>query len=349
MKYWDGSSWVSLTPGSQGQGLSFCDDIPTWTTNGICPGRIKALNCAGVSVNGSLTNGVVASNVSFVTNYTGGNGRSFSAQSISSTGVVGLTAILQAGTFVNGNGSLTFMVSGTPSSTGNALFSLNIAGQVCSVSIVVQAMPLTIGVPGANLTDVENNTYQTVTIGSQLWMAENLKVTKYNDGTDIPNITNSSQWSNLTTAAWSYYNNDAAYNAKYGKLYNWYAVSPTTNGNKNVCPTGWHVPTDAEWTVLTDYLGGLNVAGGKMKEVGTTSWDSPNIEATNTSLFTVLPGGFRNYFGDSYFIGSYGYWWSSSEYSTNDAWYRYIVNYGGYANRNGDNKRFGFSVRCLRD
>ena len=142
MKYWDGSSWVSLTPGTQNQSLSFCDGFPTWTTGGICPGKIASLNCAGVSVNGSLNNGELASNVSFVITYTGGNGGGYSSQSTSSTGVVGLTATLQAGSFATGNGSLTFTVSGTPSSVGNALFSFTIAGQVCSISMAVVKAPV---------------------------------------------------------------------------------------------------------------------------------------------------------------------------------------------------------------
>ena len=212
---------------------------------------------------------------------------------------------------------------------------------------------------GQMLSDVDGNTYKTVYIGSQLWMAENLKVTKYNDGTVIPNITDNTQWSNLindntqwsnlTSGAWAYYNNDAANNAKYGKLYNWFAVSPTTNGTKNVCPTGWHVPTDAEWSVLTDYLGGANVAGGKMKEVGTTNWNSPNTGATNTSLFSALPGGYRMESGYYVYIGSYGYWWSSSEINTLHAWNRSLLNEVGITSRNNFLKNFGFSVRCLRD
>ncbi len=341
--------------GTNGQGLTICDGTPTWTTGGVCPVKITALNCAGVSVNGSLNNGVVASNVSFVISYEGGNGGPYSLQSISSTGVVGVTANLQAGSFSNGNGTLTFTVSGTPTSVGNALFSLNIAGQVCSISMVVQAQP-TNGY-GADITDAENNTYKTVIIGTQQWMAENLKVSKYSDGTTIPNITDNTQWSNLTTGAWTYYNNDPANNTKYGKLYNWYAVSPTTNGNKNVCPTGWHVPTDAEWMVLIDYLGGTSVAGGKMKEVGTTSWISPNTDATNTSLFTGLPGGFRDNNGNYFNIGYDGDWWSSTEGNTSNAWWRnlnynfgnaYGFGYDGPDSSYISNKEQGLSVRCLR-
>jgi uncharacterized protein (TIGR02145 family) len=204
----------------------------------------------------------------------------------------------------------------------------------------------------SNLTDIEGNSYKVVKIGNQVWMAENLKTSKYSDGTPIPNVVDNHQWSNLTTGAWAYYNNDAAYNAKYGKLYNWYVVSKTTNGNKNVCPTGWHEPTDAEWNVLTDYLGGVDVAGGKMKEAGAINWKSPNTDATNTSLFTGLPGGLRDDGGGYYDIGYYGTWWSSTEHDTGNAWYR-LLDYGnGDADRNNSYyyvKKFGFSVRCLRD
>jgi uncharacterized protein (TIGR02145 family) len=202
---------------------------------------------------------------------------------------------------------------------------------------------------GPNITDSENNTYKTVYIGTQQWMAENLKVSKYNDGTAIPNVTGNTEWTQLTTGAWAYYNNDVANNAKYGKLYNWFAVSPTMNGNKNVCPTGWHVPKDAEWIVLTDYLGGETVAGGKMKEVGTTSWNSPNTDATNTSLFTGLPGGLRASYGSDFFFGRSGYWWSSTEFNTTFVWFLTLGDGYGSAERNYEGKKTGVSVRCLRD
>ena len=205
-----------------------------------------------------------------------------------------------------------------------------------------------------SVTDIDGNTYKTVQIGTQVWMAENLKTAKYSDGTTIPNVTDKTQWSNLTTGAWCYYDNNVAKNAKYGKLYNWYAVSKTTNGNKNVCPKGWHVPSDSEWTVLTDYLGGESVAGGKLKEVGTANWISPNTEATNMSLFTGLPGGYRYHYGGYYDIGNFGAWWSSTEYYKVSARLRYLLNVNGYSYDNSysfniDNKRDGFSVRCLRD
>jgi len=210
-------------------------------------------------------------------------------------------------------------------------------------------VPQLIGSYGPNIDDVDGNSYKTVYIGTQQWMAENLKVSKYNDGSDIPNVTDAIDWGNLTTGAWTYYNNDAANNDKYGKLYNWYAVSPTTNGNKNMCPTGWHVPTDAEWTVLTDYLGGENVAGSKMKEVGTSNWKSTNTDATNSSLFTGLPGGYRGVSGNSVEIGNIGYWWSSTEYISSLSWSRYLNNKDGNVFKYDVGMHDGFSIRCLKD
>jgi uncharacterized protein (TIGR02145 family) len=225
----------------------------------------------------------------------------------------------------------------------NKIFTVMTALAV-SVSLFAQQ-----GKIGAEIKDIEGNLYKTVTIGTQQWMAENLKVSKYSDGTTIPNITDNTLWQNNTTGAWSYYNNEVDNNAKYGKLYNWFAVSKTTNGNKNVCPTGWHVPTDAEWTVLTDYLGGESISGGKMKEVGTTNWNSPNTDATNTSLFSGLPGGLLDYWGNYDGFGSYSYWWSSTELTDIHAWYRHLYFSFGSTTRYYFHRRNGLSVRCLKD
>ena len=346
MKYWDGTTWNTINPGNNGQGLTFCDGIPIWTTGGVCPGKVSSIDCSSATNNGTLTANTSASGVSSVIAYTGGNGGTHTGQTITSTGVTGLTATLAAGTFANGNGSLTYEISGTPSENGTASFEVNIGGKTC---ILTRNIITPTSGYGTNITDVDGNTYKTVYIGTQQWMGENLKTSKYSDGTTIPNITDNTQWQNNTTGAWAYYNNDAANNPKYGKLYNWYAVSKTTNGNKNVCPTGWHVPTDAEWTVLTDYLGGNSIAGGKMKEVGTTNWNSPNTSATNTSLFTGLPGGYRDLIGDYSNVGSLGLWWSSTGYNTYDAWSRNLDYYHGVAYRSDYGKDYGFSVRCLRD
>jgi len=195
------------------------------------------------------------------------------------------------------------------------------------------------------LTDKDGNVYTSVIIGTQEWMVENLKTTKYNDGTDIPLVTDDYEWSDLTTDAYCWYDNDAAtYKNPYGALYNWYAVN-----TGKLCPTGWRVPTDAEWTELTVYLGGF-VAGGKLKESGTTHWNSPNTGATNETGFTALPSGYRSYLnGTYYYIGSHGYWWSSQEYSTTNAYLRYMIYVDPGIYRDSGNKRYGYSVRCLRD
>jgi uncharacterized protein (TIGR02145 family) len=198
-----------------------------------------------------------------------------------------------------------------------------------------------------------NNPFE-ITIGNQIWSTRNLDVTTYRDGTPIPQVTDPTQWLNLTTGAWCYYNNDPANNATYGKLYNWYAVAgihdtdPSTP-NKILAPQGWHNPSDAEWTTLTTFLGGASVAGGKMKSTGTSLWLSPNTAATNESGFTGLPAGCRLNLGSFNYIGNYGFWWSSSESSTANSWLRNLVYDDGIANSYTINKKNGFSVRCLRD
>ncbi len=196
------------------------------------------------------------------------------------------------------------------------------------------------------VTDYDGNTYETVTIGTQTWMAENLKTTHYKDGSVIPNITNNSEWGGLSTGAYGDYNNDPANANTYGRLYNWYAAVDS----RGVCPEGWHVPTDAEWTVLTDYLGGTTVAGGKLKETGTSHWNSPNTGATNESGFTALPGGYRDLSNGNYLdMGSYGYFWSSTAYNSDSAWYRYLNYYNSNVLRYNYYKHYGFSIRCAGD
>jgi uncharacterized protein (TIGR02145 family) len=183
-------------------------------------------------------------------------------------------------------------------------------------------------------------------------MAENLKVTKYNDNAtvDIPNVTGEAAWTGLTTPAYCWYNNNAAaYKATYGALYNWYTVDAASNGGKNVCPTGWHVPTDAEWTTLTNYLGGESIAGGKLKEIGTTYWTSPNTGATDETGFTAIPGGARNYDGTFRNIGNYAGWWSAKEFGPSSAWSRSLYYNDTDVNTTDDYKKDGLSVRCLKD
>ncbi|MCX6321469.1 MAG: fibrobacter succinogenes major paralogous domain-containing protein [Bacteroidia bacterium] len=196
---------------------------------------------------------------------------------------------------------------------------------------------------GSTITDVDGNTYSTVTIGTQVWMTSNLKTTKFNDGTAIPLVTDNSTWTWTSTPGYSWYNNAAANKNTYGALYNWYTVSTLI-----LCPTGWHVPSDAEWTTLTTYLGGESLAGGELKETGTTHWLSPNTGATNASGFTAVPGGLRDNYGSFFYVGIGGYWWTSSEYGSY-SWGRSILNDKSNVNRNYTYRRYGFTVRCLKD
>jgi len=196
------------------------------------------------------------------------------------------------------------------------------------------------------MTDQQGNVYKTIVIGAQEWMAENLKTTIYRNGNVIDNLSDPSQWSSTETGAWaSFDNNTSEFDCPYGKLYNWYAVADP----RHVCPTGWHEPTDGEWTTLTDFLGGESAAGGKMKTTGTQYWLSPNLNATNASGFSGLPGGNRSSIGA--FVNDLlsSFLWSSSESSATDARARFLnYNVGGAVSL-ATSKRLGCSVRCLRD
>jgi uncharacterized protein (TIGR02145 family) len=201
--------------------------------------------------------------------------------------------------------------------------------------------------PGIPTVSYYDQTYNTVLIGTQCWLIENLFTNTYRNGDTIPKVTDGAAWAILTTGAYCWYNNDSVtYENPYGKLYNWYAV----NDSRNLCPTGWHVSTDAEWTTLTTYLG-ESEAGGKLKETGTTHWQSPNAGATNESGFTALPGGYRYYDGAFWAIGYNGFWWSSSEYEFDAslAWCRYMGCDWSYVQRSIFNKSIGYSVRCVKD
>lgn len=216
---------------------------------------------------------------------------------------------------------------------------------------------LTVTIPGSSdiVLDLDGNIYHTVTIGSQVWFRENLKVTKFNDGSRIPFIENDSVWGRLHTTGYCYYDNDSlSYKSTYGALYNWFAVN-----TGKLCPKGWHVPTDKEWTSLDSLLksekytckGEMHASGGKLKEAGTEHWDSPNTGATNSSCFTALPAGTRGG-GNGTFrvLGSYTGWWSSTDLMPMYAWFRTITFASIVLNRDfGYLKSTGFSVRCIKD
>ena len=200
---------------------------------------------------------------------------------------------------------------------------------------------------GSNNTikDVEGNVYHIVKIGTQVWTSENLKTSKYNDGTSIPLVTDNTDWGNLNSAGFCWYDNDSiSYKNDYGALYNWNAV----NSGK-LAPIGWHIASDEDWTTLTAYLGGDSVAGGKLKEKGTIHWAVPNAGATNESGFTAIPGGYRHMNGEFFEIGQSSNLWSATHATTDNDYFRGIGYNYKYISRNSYNKRYGFSVRCVKD
>jgi uncharacterized protein (TIGR02145 family) len=196
-----------------------------------------------------------------------------------------------------------------------------------------------------SMTDQQGNVYKTILIGNQEWMSENLKTSIYRNGDPIENVNDSTLWAETITGAWAYFNNDIQYECPYGKLYNWYVVADP----RHVCPTGWHEPNDEEWNILTDYLGGVAIAGGKMKTTGLQYWNNPNQDASNESGFSGLPGNSRSYDGTFNGLGLRGTWWSASQLDSLHAWYRDLHYNYNEATPYGGRKQFGFSVRCIKD
>jgi uncharacterized protein (TIGR02145 family) len=189
-----------------------------------------------------------------------------------------------------------------------------------------------------SVTDADGNAYDTVVIGTQTWMKQNLKTTKYNDNTTIPYASGNAAWSTLTGPGYCWYNNDSANKKNYGALYNWFAID-----TKKLAPTGWRVPTTSDWTTLLNNLGGWKIAGGKMKSIDTV-WVPPNTKATDSSGFAALPGGYRSETdGTFYGLGKYVYWWSSDKPQN----YNIFYNDSSVIN-DPSSKASGSGIRCLR-
>ncbi len=227
---------------------------------------------------------------------------------------------------------------------GNRLLFKGYKGIYSTINTDVPTASKTITFTFAACTDYDNNNYTIVQIGTQTWMAENLKSVHYRNGVEIPLVISNTTWSTLTTGACCNYNNDTNIGKVYGKIYNWY----TLNDTSNICPNGWHASSDAEWTTLVSYLG--SNAGGKIKETGTTHWNSPNVSATNESGFTALPAGARNFdgaFGDFQTNSNY---WTTASIDAGNAWAR-SANYYYYSTivRSSVGKKLGISARCIKD
>ena len=195
---------------------------------------------------------------------------------------------------------------------------------------------------GQTVTDIDSNVYNTVTVGAQTWMKENLKVTRFKDGKEIPLVTKDDHWINLTSPAMCIYNN-ADSNLIYGRLYNWYAVE-----SNSLCPEGWRVPSNADWDELVAYLGGMYAADDKIKETGIAHWVAPNKDANNSSGFTALPGGYRDPMKGTYVhLGADGNWWSSSQFEVRAGYFWMAIEFTFAATEKNGRYQYGNSVRCL--
>lgn len=198
------------------------------------------------------------------------------------------------------------------------------------------------------VTDIDRNQYRTIQVGDQVWMAENLRTTRYANGDSIPNIQNAQEWSFLKTGAWAHYKNDASYESVYGKYYNW-CVSADP---RHVCMTGWHVPTDAEWMELLNFLGGIEVAAPKMKSSWENQWVGSIDEISNSSGLSILPAGKRGLSGDFNLMTHRAPFWTTQSNSSNPEWglsYELFWNSDQVGRFNADDKYYGHCIRCIQD
>ncbi len=290
------------------------------------------ISTAGATINGSINSNHLSATVTFEYGLTSGYGQTVTAVQ---SPVTGNNDVIVSATISGLTQGTTYhfrvkAVNSLGTAYGNEV--IFITGSSSSATTI---------------TDIDGNIYNIISIGTQIWMKENLKVTKYNDGTAIPNVTDA--WAGLTTPAYCWQNNDEGTNkAVYGALYNWYTVN-----TGKLCPSGWHVPSDAEWTGLTTFLGGESIAGAKLKETGTTHWTNPNTGATNETGFTALAGGSRTgEFGNGSGFsvpGLNGVWWSATTISGSTVWRRYMTNSNTIVSRDFSYKFDGLSVRCIKD
>ena len=342
---------------SEGSGTgSFTSNITGLTPGAIYYFRAYATNSAGIAYGNQITTTTLAilpflttATISDITSnsaISGGNITNDGGAAITARGVCwsttqnltiansktteGLGIGSFASSLTNLNTETTYYVRAYATNSGGTAYGNEI-------SFTTTAAPLT-------MTDIDGNVYKTVTIGTQIWMAENLKTTKLIDGTIIPLVTDDRTWYELSTPAYCWYNNvEATFKNEYGALFNWYTIY-----TGKLCPTEWHIPKATEWKTLIDYLGGTNIAGGKLKEIGLGHWQNPNIGATNESGFNALPGGHRNVSFSS--INYSTVFWSSTEYSISAAYHiNLLYNYSSANTINADTKKDGYSVRCIKD
>jgi len=317
---------------------------PILTTN-----TLTAITQTGVTTGGNITSdsGLPITARGVVWSTSPAPTISLSTKTSNGTGIGSFTSLL-----TNLIPNITYYVRAYATNSAGTGYGNEISFTTKADSTSVMGIPCS-GTP--TVKDIDGNTYNTVQIGTQCWTKENLKVTKYNDGTTIPLDTSGGlngngtgqTWVARTTGTRTIYGHSASNLATYGYLYNWYAAIDT----KGLCPSGWHVPSDGEWTTLTNYLGGESVAGDKMKTIGTSNWDSSSPGVNNDSGFSALPGSSRSS-GDGSFccIGSYAIFWSATEEDNTRAWQRFLTSIYSKADRGkSTDKSIGASVRCLKD
>jgi uncharacterized protein (TIGR02145 family) len=256
-------------------------------------------------------------------------------------------SMVKEGAGVSGNPVRMKSASSTIAMAYNTGDRLKITGKSGIYRTVVTDVPTqskTVAFAFVPCTDGEGINYAVVKIGTQTWMAENLKTTKYKDGVSIPNVPDNTAWASQTTGAYCLYNNDNANKTAYGLIYNWYTVN-----TGKLCPTGWHVPSETEWTSLSTYLGGSGVAGAKMKETGASHWLIVHAATTNESGFTALPGGIRFANGTFDAFKAFGYFWSSTIYTSTFVWNWYVYYSGAEFEKSDFQQSYGMSVRCIKD
>jgi uncharacterized protein (TIGR02145 family) len=319
--FFDGTNWVNVPAGEPGQFLQMqTDKIPAWSGP-----KFPALTTTEVS----SINATRAVSGGIITDDGGGT-------------------IQERGVCWSTSENPTIADSKTSDGSGTGSFVSKLTGLLLNTTYYVRAYATNWSTAYGNqisfttaegLKDYDGNAYNIVTIGTQVWIEENLKTTHFKDGISIPNVTGDAGWAALTSEGYCWYDNEISNKELYGALYNYYAVSNA----HNLCPDGWHVPTNDDWNTLITFLGGASVAGGKMKETGTEHWNTPNTDATNESGFTALPGGHRQVAGAFVTKGDYGYW------SYPAGCYKVILNNSGEVLADCVEYQFGFSVRCIQD
>jgi len=346
-------------------------DITTFSDNGLTPSttytyRVYSNNAIGNSLTYSneltrTTTSVIniptitttaVSLIATATAVSGGTISSDGGATITARGVCWSTitnptiALSTKTTDGIGIGAFTSAISGLAANTTYYVkaYATNSIGTAYGSQLIFNTTTTILNVPGPNVTDIDGNIYQTVSNCNQTWTKSNLNVSRYRNGDVIPQVTDAAQWANLTTGAWCYYQNSTSNGTTYGKLYNWAAVKDP----RGLAPVGYHIPSIAEWTTLTNCLGGNAIAGGKMKETGISHWNSPNTDATNSSGFTGLPGGIRYPNGTFDLIQNVGYWYASDNATSSIAVWSLIYN-SPYSGGGVSNLGIGVSVRCIKD